>query len=186
MVLSWVLVVPAVRAKAADLAAQRTYRTALEQRKADLESLVTAFALPVGTTGALPISDADLLRSLPEQRLPEDLYAMIEKIGLDLGIADDFSVTVSEPEENLTDATVDAAAPVVASAIAEAPVQIVTKASYDAAKQLLDRLTTTLRPIKINAVSLAPTDTGAIAITVRATAYTRAETSTANNETNSL
>ena len=159
--LTWLWLLPSTRAQISQLQGLKIERTNLEQRVNNLNDLTSALAKPVGTAGALPVSVDDLERSLPDQRLTEDLYAMIEKIIGDLGILNDTAIGISQPSSEDT------------SAVLAMPVQIVTKTSYDGAKQLLDRLTTTLRPLSINSVSMAPTDTGAISVTVNATAYTR-------------
>lgn len=165
-IVAWVWLLPATRGQMSDLAGLKQQRAALEQRVSDLNALTTALAKPVGTTGALPVSVDDLERSLPDQRLTEDLYAMVEKIIGDLGLLNETSIGIAAPSGDDT------------ATVQEMPVQIVTKTSYDGAKQLLDRLTTTLRPLSINSVSMAPTDTGAISVTINATAYTRTGTTT--------
>jgi hypothetical protein len=164
----------------ADLEARQIERQALQQRVDDLNSLVSALALPVGTAGALPISIDDLERSLPEARLTEDLYAMIEKITNDLGITNETNIGITQAAEPTVDQTIAETA-VAPTTVVSSPVQITTRTSYDGAKQLLDRLTTTLRPLSISSVSMAPTDTGAIAVTINGTAYTRTAAAIATN-----
>lgn len=180
MLASWFWLMPSVRAKMSDLEAKKIEREALQTRVEELNNLVSALALSPGEAGALPISYDDLQESLPPARLLEDLYAMIEKIMVDLGMGQDSSVTVGEAATDSTDSTEAAAA---SPTIIQLPVQISAKTSYDGAKQLLDRLTVTLRPLAVNAVSIAPQTDGAIGVTVTATAYTRSTASTTSPTT---
>lgn len=175
LAVTWLWILPAVRTQMSDLEGKKIERQALQQRVDDLNKLVSALALPAGTTGALPISVDNLERSLPADRLTEDLYAMIDKVVSELGLTNETTIGITQPST-----TEDPAAEVTATATAveAAPLQITTRTSYDGAKQLLDRLTTTLRPLSISSISMAPTDTGAISLTINGTAYTRHSTST--------
>lgn len=170
LIVSWLWLVPSVRTQMSNLAGRRVERQQLEERIDRLNELVAALGLTPGTAGALPVSLADLERSLPPTRQLEDLYAMIEKIAQDLGMAADTSIRVDLPSAEDT------------SIVAATPVQIVALTSYDAGKQLLDRLTTTLRPLSIDSVTMAPTETGAVSVTVQATAYTRSTETVTSDE----
>lgn len=176
LLVSWFWLMPTVRAKMSDLEAKKSDRAALETRVEELNQLVSALALTPGEAGALPISYDDLQQSLPPARLVEDLYAMIEKVANDLGMGSDVTINVGgdAAEATTAAAATDADTTAVASStLIELPVQISAKTSYDGAKQLLDRLTVTIRPLAVNTVSLAPQEDGSIGVTIGATAYTR-------------
>jgi len=164
-IITWLWLLPAVRLQMSDLETKKLQRAELQQRVDDLNALVSVLALEPGSIGALPISYEQLQTSLPDARQTEDLYAMIDKVVADLGLTSETTISVNQPSES------DA----VTGVVVASPIQIVTKTSYDGAKQLLDRLTVTLRPLSIGGIAMAPTESGAVSLTINGFAYTRSD-----------
>lgn len=163
LLLTWFWLVPTVRTQSAELGGRQQEKAALSERVQQLEAIRTVLAQDPGTTGALPLSYEDIIRSLPEDRLYEDLYAMIEQTINEAGLATDSTIGINKVADTE------------GAAVAATPVALTLRGSYEQIKQILDRLTVTLRPLSLNTVVMAPDETGAITTTITATAYTRGQ-----------
>lgn len=147
----------------ANVAAYQTQVSALESAKQQLTK--------AGQSGGIPLDEATLDETIPPHRDYEDLLAMIESIGATSGITDPISISYTPVKEGA------------AAAIAETPVTLAAHGSYGAIEQLLQNLQTSLRPLALRSVDLAPNEDGGVTASITAVTYTRETTQTAPTAT---
>ena len=149
----------------ANIATYQTQVAALESAKQQLTR--------AGQSGGIPLDEATLDEAIPPHRDYEDLLAMIESIGATSGITDPISISYTPVKEGA------------AAAIAETPVTLAAHGSYGAIEQLLQNLQSSLRPLALKSVDLAPNEDGGVTASISAVTYTREVSQSVTADTSS-
>lgn len=164
-----VWLIPAIRTAATDLATRKA-EVAAYQEQVDALKKASIKLESAGEAGGIPITEANLKKAIPEHRDYEDLYAMIENMAQISGVNAPISISITSAADST------------AAAVTETPISVTASGSYGAVKDFIKNMQTSLRPLALKSVDLAPNEDGSVTVSISASTYTR-EMNTATTTT---
>ncbi|MDO8471741.1 MAG: type 4a pilus biogenesis protein PilO [bacterium] len=157
LVSCWLWLVPKIETLSLAESQKSAERADLEKQ---IETLRTAQSQiekgGSGVVGGMPVSLADLKKTIPPAQELEDWYAMIENMAKSAQLTDPVTVTIGNRSEG---------------EVASIPIDVMASGSYESIVNFIKTFQDALRPMNITAIDLTPRENGGMTASIKAIAY---------------